>query len=75
VKRPIYQGGKKVGETVEYSDRLLEFLLKGLKPETYRENYRGERKEQEPEPDPDFALLTDEELKTHRTSLEALGRD
>jgi hypothetical protein len=27
VLRPVYQGGKKVGEVTEYSDRLLEFLL------------------------------------------------
>jgi hypothetical protein len=35
--KPIYQGGKKVGSVREYSDTLLIFLLKGRKPEKYRE--------------------------------------
>lgn len=39
VAKPVYQGGKKVGSVVEYSDTLLIFLLKGLEPETYRDRY------------------------------------
>lgn len=37
VKKPIYQGGKKVGYVQEYSDTLLIFLLKGKKPEVYKD--------------------------------------
>lgn len=37
VDRPVYQGGKQVGMVKEYSDNLLIFLLKGSKPEKYRE--------------------------------------
>jgi len=36
--RPVYYKGKPCGELREYSDVLLIFLLKGLKPEKYREN-------------------------------------
>ena len=34
---PVYQGGKYVGTVQKFSDQLLMFLLKGLKPEVYRE--------------------------------------
>lgn len=37
VRRPVFQGGRKVGEIQEYSDTLLIFLLKGTKPQKYRE--------------------------------------
>lgn len=36
-RKPVYQGGVKVGEIQEYSDTLLIFLLKAHKPEKYRE--------------------------------------
>ena len=36
--RPVYQGGVKVGTVREYSDRLLEVLLKAHKPGKYREH-------------------------------------
>ena len=39
VERPVYQGGEKVGVIREYSDTLLIFLLKGLRPAKYRERY------------------------------------
>ncbi len=35
--RPVFQGGKRVGETIEYSDRLAELRLKALRPSTYRD--------------------------------------
>lgn len=35
--KPVYQQGRKVGSIREYSDTLLIFLLKGAKPEKYRE--------------------------------------
>jgi hypothetical protein len=37
VERPVYQGGVMVGTVTEYSDNLLTFLLKGVRPEKYRE--------------------------------------
>lgn len=35
--KPVYQGGRLVGYVQEYSDTLLIFLLKGCRPEKYRE--------------------------------------
>lgn len=37
IERPVFQGGLQVGMTTEYSDQLLMFLLKGMRPEKYRE--------------------------------------
>lgn len=37
VLKPIYQGGKQVGTVREYSDTLLIFMLKGARPEKYRD--------------------------------------
>lgn len=37
VAKPVYQGKKLVGHVQEYSDTLLIFLLKGLRPEKYRD--------------------------------------
>lgn len=37
-ERPVYQGGKLVGTVREYSDTLLIFLLKGVRPDVYRDN-------------------------------------
>ncbi|MES2459876.1 MAG: hypothetical protein V4671_04775 [Armatimonadota bacterium] len=34
---PVYYGGEKVGSVRKYSDALLIFLLKGAKPEKYKE--------------------------------------
>ena len=42
VERPVSQGGKKVGVVQEYSDTLLIFLLKGARPNKYRDNVRQE---------------------------------
>lgn len=37
VEKPVYQGGERVGKIREYSDTLLIFLLKGGRPDRYRE--------------------------------------
>ncbi len=37
VEEPVYQGGELVGTKLKFSDTLLIFRLKGLKPEKYRE--------------------------------------
>ena len=39
VEKPVYQGGHLVGSVQEYSDTLLIFLLKGKRPERYRERF------------------------------------
>ncbi|MBX6773030.1 MAG: hypothetical protein IRY83_14975 [Chloroflexi bacterium] len=39
VERPVYQNGQRVGAVREYSDTLLIFLLKGGRPQKYRERY------------------------------------
>lgn len=44
VLEPIYYQGAKVGTVRKYSDTLLMFLLKGGKPETYKE-VREERQQ------------------------------
>lgn len=50
VKKPIYQGGKRVGYVQEYSDTLLIFLLKGKKPEMYKDRHELTGKDGEPLP-------------------------
>jgi len=37
VEKPVYQGGKEVGVIREFSDTLLIFLLKGARPDKYKE--------------------------------------
>lgn len=37
VLKPVFHGGKQVGEIREYSDTLLMFSLKARRPEKYRE--------------------------------------
>jgi hypothetical protein len=37
VRRPVYQGGRRVGYVREYSDQLMQTLLKGARPHKYRE--------------------------------------
>jgi hypothetical protein len=39
VEQPVYQNGRLVGTTREYSDTLLIFFAKGLMPERYRERH------------------------------------
>ncbi|MDQ2782746.1 MAG: hypothetical protein M3Y26_09485 [Actinomycetota bacterium] len=40
VDKPVYQGGKMVGTIREYSDVLLIFQLKALRPDKYRERFQ-----------------------------------
>jgi len=37
VDKPVYQGGELVGTVTEYSDTLLIFMLKAVRPEKFRE--------------------------------------
>lgn len=41
-EKPVYQGGVMVGTITEYSDTLTIFLLKGRRPEKYRENIKAD---------------------------------
>lgn len=42
VEKPVYQGGHMVGTIREYSDTLLIFLLKGARPEKYKDRQAHE---------------------------------
>lgn len=42
VEQPIYYQGEEVGQVRKYSDTLLIFLLKGSKPEKYKERIEQE---------------------------------
>lgn len=42
VKKPVFYQGKECGVVNEYSDTLLIFLLKGAKPEKYKERISNE---------------------------------
>lgn len=41
-EKPVFQQGMQVGETIEYSDTLAALLLKGSKPEKYKERSSSE---------------------------------
>ncbi|MDP2936788.1 MAG: hypothetical protein Q8O86_09895 [Dehalococcoidia bacterium] len=41
-EKPVFQGGQQVGVVREYSDVLLIFLLKGARPEKYRDNLKAD---------------------------------
>lgn len=67
VEEPVYQGGAEVGRVRKYSDTLLIFLLKGAKPNTYRDQWKGEISG--PDGGPirtavDLSKLTEDELAT-----------
>jgi hypothetical protein len=40
--KPVFHKGEECGYIREYSDRLIEFLLRGRKPEVYREKFQHE---------------------------------
>lgn len=42
IPKPVYQGGKHVGDITEYSDMLLAMLLKARLPQRYKERWQGE---------------------------------
>jgi hypothetical protein len=62
---PVFHQGQEVGQVRKYSDTLLIFLLKGRKPDTYRDNVSVEQKgkvHHEHTGRLDLKLATDEEL-------------
>jgi hypothetical protein len=56
VLRPVFQAGKKVGTVREFSDGLLTFLLKGLRPHKFRERSTAEHVKV------DLSAMTDAQL-------------
>lgn len=42
VDKPVYHEGVKIDTIKQYSDTLLIFLLKGARPQKYRDNHRHE---------------------------------
>lgn len=42
VAKPVYQGGKQVGQVQEYSDTLMIFLLKSRRPDKFRDRVSAE---------------------------------
>ncbi len=42
VDEPVFQGGEQVGTVRKYSDRLMEFLLRGRNPAKYGDRFRAE---------------------------------
>ena len=68
VVEPIFYKGRPTGATRVYSDPLLMFLLRGLRPETYRERVAGSIELSGPAgapiplKDERLALLSDDEL-------------
>ena len=40
VEEPVFHKGQRVGTVRKYSDLLLIFLLKGVRPQKFRDNYQ-----------------------------------
>lgn len=70
VLKPVYQGGKLVGEIREYSDTLLIFLLKGKRPEVFRENVKVEHSGRIAH---DLEGMDDDQLRRVAEGLEAFS--
>lgn len=64
VLEPVYQGGKKVGSIRKYSDTLLITLLKGKRPETFRERFEHTGKDGGP-----IKSQTEHVMKAAKASL------
>jgi hypothetical protein len=47
VKEPVWYRGEQVGSVTRYSDVLLMFLIKGIRPHVYRDNYRDKEQVQQ----------------------------
>ncbi len=79
VGKPVYYRGEQCGTIQEYSDRLLELLLKGEFPEKYRERYQPDPGASAPQfagYDPEklalLATLSDEQLQALRDTARIL---
>ncbi len=68
--KPVFYEGKQVNTRVrEYSDTLLIFLLKGLRPDRYRERFEHTGKDGGPIEHADLSKLTTEELQAWRALM------
>jgi hypothetical protein len=72
VPEPVYQKGEKVGTITRYSDTLLIFLLKGMRPEKYRERLDHNLHGPGNGPirhinEPDLSAFSDEELELYES--------
>lgn len=69
--KPVYQQGEMVGQIREFSDTLMVLLLKGHKPETYKDRVEQSGKVKvQPEPQLDTSVYTLEELETLKALIE-----
>lgn len=67
VKEPVFYQGEECGYVRKYSDTLLIFLLKGAKPEKYRERFEHTGKDGKPiEFNAIIALTAEQELDEWR---------
>ena len=70
VSEPVFYQGEKVGTVQKYSDTLLIFLLKGVRPEKYRERYNHEITGKNGQPiQVEVSELTSEERKERISEL------
>lgn len=73
--KPLVSAGRHVTDVTEYSDSLLQFLLKGRRPERYRDNVKVEHSGRIVQrTELDLSKLTDEQLaqlEAIRDALEA----
>lgn len=70
VERPVFQGGTKVGVITEYSDTLMQTLLKGHAPQKYRERQSVELTGKDGGP---IEHLTLDQIDAEIARLEAAG--
>lgn len=72
VEEPVFFQGQQCGTVLKYSDNLLMFLIKGWRPEIYRDQWKGELQHtgvMAVSRGPDLKVLSDEQL----TQLEQLA--
>lgn len=73
VTKPLVSAGKHVTDVTEYSDGLLQFMLRARRPERYRENVKVEHSGRvEQHVRMDLSRLTDEQLRQYDEILAAL---
>jgi hypothetical protein len=77
VEEPVFYKGEEVGTIRKYSDPLLIFLLKGAKPEKYKERTQNENKNDNTNvnvnTDIDLSKLSEKELESLERLAEKLA--
>lgn len=69
VERPVVSSGRLLGTVTEYSDPLLIFLLKAMRPEMYRDRVHVVHVPSGRSEQLDLARLSDDELETFERLL------